>query len=139
MHLMTYGEHVETGLIRVMVADAGGRDRLRCRLDLGAGGCSVVAEAVEARQAAAVAAFESPDVVLIDPELPNPDGVDLLGELRARVPRARVVVRSDSIDLLDAALRDGAHGIVHREASGEDLLASVRRAFVTERDLATIA
>ncbi|MEY2477316.1 MAG: hypothetical protein QOG87_2631 [Actinomycetota bacterium] len=135
---MMYGEQFDVGLIRVMVADARGSDRLRCRLELGDGGCSVVAEAVEARQAAAVAAFECPDVVLVDPELPNPDGVDLLGELRVRVPRARVVVRSDSIDLLDAALRKGAHGIVHRDAAGEDLRASVRRAFVADHDLASI-
>ena len=93
-------------LIRVLVADARGPERLRCRLDLADDGFAVVAEAVEARQAVAVAAFEAPDVVILDPALPNEHDVDVLGELNARAPRAAVLLyRPDDAGDLRAAVR----------------------------------
>lgn len=93
-------------LIRVLVADARGPERLRCRLDLADDGFAVVAEAVEARQAVAVAAFEAPDVVILDPDLPNDHHVDVLSELNARAPRAAVLLyRPEDAGDLQAVVR----------------------------------
>jgi DNA-binding NarL/FixJ family response regulator len=92
-------------LIRVVVADARGSERLRCRQELHFGtGCTVVAEAVTAGQAVAVAAFELPDVVIVGPDLPNDEGVELLADLGARVPNAAVLALG-SLDGLAAAVQ----------------------------------
>jgi DNA-binding NarL/FixJ family response regulator len=106
--LTTSTTHLAADPIRVMVADARGADRLVCRIRLGQGDAfAVVAEAVEAGQAVAVAAFEQPDVVILDPDLPNPHGVDVLADLAARAPRVRVVMRADrrGDDFLHARVR----------------------------------
>jgi DNA-binding NarL/FixJ family response regulator len=80
-------------LIKVVIADARGTERLRWRSELTAAtGCAVVAEAVTARQAVAVAGFELPDVVVLGSELPNEDAIDLVAELSARSPRTAVLV-----------------------------------------------
>ena len=89
-----------------MVADASGSERLRCRQELHAGtGCTVVAEAVTARQAVEVAAFELPDVVVLGPNLPNEEGVELLAGLQARVPNASVLVLGAPDELAAAVQR----------------------------------
>ena len=101
--------------IRVMVADARGEERLRCRVELAeADGFAVVAEAVNAAQLVAVAAFEAPDVVVLDAGLPNEDGMDVMAELAARAPRSAVIVnlvdRDEATDL-PAAVRRVAAGL----------------------------
>ena len=92
--------------IRVLMAGGCGADRIRGRRELHeAVGFTVVAEAVNARQALAVAGFEHPDVVVLDPDLPNEDDIDLVAELAARAPRARIVLRPEAgWDALRAAL-----------------------------------
>ena len=98
--------------IRVMVADARGPERLRCRLALsGEEGFAVVAEAVNAAQLVAVAAFEAPDVIVLHASLPNDDGIDVVAELSARAPRAAVLV-----DLVEQADDVGLRAAVRRTA-----------------------
>jgi DNA-binding NarL/FixJ family response regulator len=99
--------------VRVVVATAGGADRLRCRAHLGlGGGFSVVAEAVHARQAVALGAFEAPDVVLLDPDLPSDDEwCDVTAELAKVAPWTQVVTfnraasKAELRALLRAAIR----------------------------------
>jgi DNA-binding NarL/FixJ family response regulator len=94
-------------LIRVVIADARGTERLRWRSELAvATGCAVVAEAVTARQALAVAAFELPDVIVLGPDLPNEDAIDLVAELGSRSPRTAVLVNLTGDEgLAEAVLR----------------------------------
>jgi len=103
---------ISTGLtsdtIRVLLADASGPSRLQCRQLLqGSGGCTVVAEAVTAKQAVAVTAFEQPDVVVLSPAIPNEDNIDLLGQLALRAPRAAVLINlgEDDDGLAEAVCR----------------------------------
>jgi DNA-binding NarL/FixJ family response regulator len=103
---------LEDAALRVVVATAAGGDRLRCRADLAFGGFDVVAEAVHARQAVALGAFEAPDVVLLDPDLPNDDAsYDVTSELAKVAPHTRVVAfdpaasRAELRALLRAASR----------------------------------
>ena len=65
-----------------------------------------MAEAVTAKQAVAVAAFEQPDVVVLHPDLPNEDGIDLVAELEARAPRTAVLINLGEDEVgLPAAVR----------------------------------
>ena len=107
-----HASHLRVDPIRVVVADARGPRRLRCRQALsGDEGFAVVAEAVNAAQLIAVAAFEAPDVVVLDASLPNEHGVDVVAELAARAPRSAVLV-----DLVADEASEGLRSAVRRVA-----------------------
>ncbi|HVY47996.1 MAG TPA: response regulator transcription factor, partial [Minicystis sp.] len=73
---------------------------------------TVVGEADTAADAMSSVARTDPDVVLVDLNLPDRDGVELLGALHNVVPRAKLVVLSACEDefRVAEALRAGAHG-----------------------------
>ncbi len=98
--------------LRVLIADdhAPTRDDVRRALE-GDGRfevCAVVADAVEAVQAAV---RERPDVCLLDIRMPG-SGLAAAWEIAARRPQAKIVMLtvSDDDTALFAALRAGAHG-----------------------------
>jgi two-component system, NarL family, nitrate/nitrite response regulator NarL len=89
----------------------------------------VAGEAETAAQALADVVAAQPDVVLVDLNLPDRDGVELLGALRNVVPRAKLVVLSGCDDefRVAEALRAGAHGYLLKTASIPEVTEGVRR------------
>ena len=68
-----------------------------------------------------------PQVVVLDLQIPGPDGVEVTAEVRAPDPSARVLILSASgeqADVLDA-VKAGATGYLVKSASREELLAAV--------------
>jgi DNA-binding NarL/FixJ family response regulator len=105
----------------------------------------VTGEAGTAAEALASARAEPPDLVLLDIDLPGTSGLELLAQLRAEMPRTRVVMLTVSNahrDLIEA-LRLGAAGYLTKDLTPEALLRSVRAArsgeVVIPRDLAASA
>jgi len=90
----------------------------------------VAGQAGNAREAMAVIASVSPDVVLMDIAMPGQSGLDATREIRDRFPTVRVVVVTihDREDYLFQALRAGAAGYVLKGAEVQDLLEAVRTA-----------
>jgi DNA-binding NarL/FixJ family response regulator len=117
--------------IRVVVVDdhAVVREGLRTFLSL-QDGIDVVGEAGDGREAVAVAERERPDVVLMDLVMPRLDGVQAMRELRARVPRARVIVLTSFLDddRLLPAIRAGAAGYLLKNVEPSELARAVRAA-----------
>ena len=117
--------------IRVLVVDdhAVGREGLRTFLSL-QDGIDVVGEAGDGREAVAMAERERPDVVLMDLVMPRLDGVQAMRELRARVPRARVIVLTSFLDddRLLPAIRAGAAGYLLKNVEPSELARAVRAA-----------
>jgi two-component system, NarL family, response regulator LiaR len=117
--------------IRVVVVDdhAVVREGLRTFLSL-QDGIDVVGEAGDGREAVAVAERERPDVVLMDLVMPRLDGVRAMRELRARVPRARVIVLTSFLDddRLLPAIRAGAAGYLLKNVEPSELARAVRAA-----------
>ena len=54
-------------------------------------GCELAGRAANARQAIEACLHQTPDVVLVDDELPAPAGMDILAALRLAAPGARIV------------------------------------------------
>jgi two-component system, NarL family, response regulator LiaR len=77
-----------------------------------------------------VAERERPDVVLMDLMMPRLDGVQAMRELRARVPRARVIVLTSFLDddRLLPAIRAGAAGYLLKNVEPSELARAVRAA-----------
>jgi DNA-binding NarL/FixJ family response regulator len=115
--------------VRVMVVDDHPMWRDGVARDLAEAGYDVVAVAGEGRQALRVAAAAAPDVVVLDLQLPDLSGVEVIGGLTTAVPGARVLVLSASgehQDVLDA-VKAGAAGYLVKSAGRDEFLDAVRR------------
>jgi NarL family two-component system response regulator LiaR len=109
------------------------REGLRAFLEL-QDGIEVAGEATDGEEAIAVAERLDPDVVLMDLVMPRLDGLGAMRELRARVPRARVIVLTSFLDddKLLPALRAGAAGYLLKNAPPPELARAVRAAHAGE-------
>lgn len=95
--------------------------------DLTEAGYEVVATVGEGAQAVRVAAAVSPDVVVLDLQLPDLSGVEVIEGLAKTAPSARVLVLSASGQHRDvlAAVKAGATGYLVKSAGRSEFLAAV--------------
>ncbi|WBB51573.1 response regulator transcription factor [Verrucosispora sp. WMMA2044] len=97
--------------------------------DLAEAGHEVVASCGEGRQAIRVVAAARPDVVVLDLQLPDISGVEVIHGLRAAHAGVRVLMLSASGEqqgVLDA-VKAGATGYLLKSAGLAEFLAAVRR------------
>jgi DNA-binding NarL/FixJ family response regulator len=115
--------------LRVMVVDDHPMWRDAVERDLDSAGFEVVAVAADGHQALTRFVATRPALVVLDLQIPGPDGVEVTGELLRRDPSARVLVLSASGEQADvlAAVKAGATGYLLKSASREELLDAVRR------------
>lgn len=107
---------------------------LRMRLGLEAD-IAIVGEAADGETAVDQASRLSPDVVLMDVNLPIVDGITATREIGARVPQAAVVILSlhEDQSTIDRALAAGAAAFVAKRQADGDLLAAIRMAAATTK------
>jgi len=97
--------------------------------DLTEAGYEVAATVGEGAQAVRVAPAARPDVVVLDLQLPDLSGVEVVRQLQVVCPSARVLMLSASgeqQDVLDA-VKAGASGYLLKSAARAEFLAAVRR------------
>ncbi|MEA2441615.1 MAG: hypothetical protein QOH76_3039 [Thermoleophilaceae bacterium] len=111
--------------LRIVIADDQPMMRAGFKAVLEAtGSIEVVAEASSGEEAVEAANRHSPDVVLMDIEMPGMDGI----EATRRLPRHRVLILTTfGLDeyIVDA-LRAGASGFLLKDAPTEDVVKAVR-------------
>jgi DNA-binding NarL/FixJ family response regulator len=97
-------------------------------------GFVVVGEAADRRGALALLAQVQPDVILLDIALSQISGVDLIPELRARAPRARVLLLTGIQDIEEhrRAVRLGARGVVLKDQAPAVLVKAIERVHAGE-------
>jgi len=90
------------------------------------GDFAIVAEASDGEQAVEIASRQQPDVVLMDISMPRLSGIDATRRIAAG-GRSKVLALSmhDSQSYVEEALRAGASGYVHKNASAEDLFSAI--------------
>ncbi|MFE7648902.1 response regulator [Streptomyces phaeoluteigriseus] len=120
------------GPIKVMVVDDHPMWRDAVARDLAEAGFDVVATAGDGEQAVRRARATSPDVIVLDLNLPAKPGVQVCKEVVAADPALRVLVLSASGEHADVleAVKSGATGYLLKSASTEELLDAVRRTAV---------
>ncbi len=119
----------EDAPIRVMVVDDHPLWRDAVERDLADAGLDVVAVASDGRGALARFPAARPQVVVLDLQIPAPDGVAVTTEIVGQDPSVKVLILSASGEQADvlAAVKAGATGYLVKSASREELLSAVRR------------
>ena len=126
-------------MIRVVIADD--HKVVRAGLEqLLSGGdeIEIVAAASDGQQAVDLSIEHEPDVVLMDLNMPELDGIEATRQIREAQPDARIVVLtsfSDRERILDA-LDAGAIGYLLKDAEPEDLIQGIKAAARGESPLA---
>jgi DNA-binding NarL/FixJ family response regulator len=114
--------------VRVMVVDDHPMWRESVSRDLTAAGYQVVANTGEGRQAVRIAAATRPHVVVLDLQLPDVSGVEVIQGLLDAVPEVRVLMLSASGEqqsVLDA-VKAGASGYLLKSAGLAEFLDHVQ-------------
>ena len=118
-------------MIRVLIADDHPLARAGLQQLLGAfEDVAVVGAAASGAAALRLAAEREPDVVLMDLEMPDKDGIEATRELHARRPGLAVVVLTSfsDRDRILAALDAGAVGYLLKDADPDELARAIRAA-----------
>jgi DNA-binding NarL/FixJ family response regulator len=101
----------------------------------------VVAEASNGLEA--LAAFERyrPDVTLLDLRMPEMEGVEVVRQIRARDPQARVIVLTtyDTDDDIQRALKAGAKAYILKDIAADALIACIHDVLAGKTYLAPAA
>jgi DNA-binding NarL/FixJ family response regulator len=118
-------------MIRVLVADdhplaRAGLEQLLAALD----GIALVGTAAGGEEAVRLVAEREPDVVLMDLEMPDKDGVEATRELLARRPGTAVVILTSFSDRerILAALDAGAVGYLLKDVQPDELARAIEAA-----------
>ena len=121
-------------LLRVMLVDDHDLFRTGLRNLLEEQGLQIVAEASEGATALNLVRELTPDVVVMDLNMPGMNGIEATREIARLAPLTRVVVLTISDqdgDVLDAILA-GAFGYLLKDSSIQDLMQGIRAASVGE-------
>jgi DNA-binding NarL/FixJ family response regulator len=119
----------KTPSIRVLIADDHGimRAGLQTLID-SQPDMQVVAQTSHSEEVIPKAQATTPDVAILDVEIPHTSGVVIARQLHTACPKVRILMLSmhDDTALVRSAFEAGATGYVIKEALGDDLLAAIR-------------
>ena len=88
----------------------------------------VVGEAREGAECLSKCAELLPDVVLLDLEIPDPDGIEVIKQLQEQFSQIRILVFTafDTDDLIVNAIQAGAHGYLLKGAPRDQIFNAIR-------------
>ena len=94
----------------------------------------IVVEAGRVDEAKRAFKDEEPAIVLLDIDLPDGSGLDVLTDIKSQSPETVVVMITGSVDVPNtvAALRGGAHDFIGKPVRLEELRVTLRNAFETQ-------
>jgi DNA-binding NarL/FixJ family response regulator len=101
---------------RILIVDDHSGFRASARRMLEAGGFDVVGEAGDGAAAVNAVSELAPDVILLDVQLPDVNGIDLAGRLAANGSRAVILTSSRPVDQLGPDVTSsGARGFIPKD------------------------
>jgi NarL family two-component system response regulator LiaR len=118
-------------MIRVAIADDHEIVRRGLRMTiLGEEDMDLVGEAANGREAIRLAQSQRPDVLLLDIQMPEMDGLTAAAQIHAEQPEVNILILTsfDSDAKLYAALKAGVTGYLLKDTPGDGLVAAIRGA-----------
>lgn len=96
---------------------------------------SIVAEVARGDEVLPAALNTTPDVALLDIEMPGATGIDAAGELHARLPACKILILTTfgRPGYLRRAMEQGVVGFLVKDAPAAQLATAIRRAVAGER------
>ena len=114
--------------IRILIVDdhAIVREGQRALIDTEPG-MEVVGEAADGDEAVESARSLKPDVILLDLILPRKEGIEVIGEIKADNPQARILVLTSfsEDEKVYAAIKAGAIGYLLKDSSPQEILDAI--------------
>lgn len=94
----------------------------------------IVAEAGTAEEAFRKVKELSPDIAVVDIQLPGRSGIEVCRDIREQFPSTRVVILTSHAgeSFLEQAMRAGASGYVLKQVGNEELVRAIRAAYKGE-------
>ena len=86
----------------------------------------VVGKAVDGLDAMAKANDLHPDVILMDAQMPEIDGVEATRRIKERFPEIKILFLTVHSSYIDEALAAGADGYLMKDCGREELLGAIR-------------
>ncbi|MEW2459508.1 MULTISPECIES: response regulator [Microbacterium] len=98
---------------------------------------TVVAQAEDGREALSTVEREKPDVVMMDVQMPEMNGIEATAAIAQRWPDVRIlaVTTLDGSDTVLPMLSAGASGYLLKDSSAEDIVTGVREVFAGQSSL----
>ncbi|MFD7871912.1 MULTISPECIES: response regulator [unclassified Microbacterium] len=98
---------------------------------------TVVAQAEDGREALTTVEREKPDVVMMDVQMPEMNGIEATAAIAQRWPDVRIlaVTTLDGSDTVLPMLSAGASGYLLKDSSAEDIVTGVREVFAGQSSL----
>ena len=95
---------------------------------LTAAGFNCVGEAGSLKEAIAMIALHNPDVITVDLNLPDGNGLEIISWARKNSPTIAIIVLSleDDLDLVSAASQSGAQAFISKSESAEHLVSAIK-------------
>lgn len=116
--------------VRVLIIDDNELTRSLLQLILRSGEYNVVGEAIDAKTGLEMAKKLHPQVVLLDQNMPNGNGVDILPPLRTALPDAVILMVTTQSDerIIRTAMERGANGFVVKPFNTASVHETMRKA-----------
>jgi DNA-binding NarL/FixJ family response regulator len=113
---------------------------------LTAAGFNCVGEAGSLKEAIAMIALHNPDVITVDINLPDGNGLEIISWARKNSPTIAIIVLSleEDLDLISAASQSGAQGFISKSESAGNLISAINsvlaqpRVFVSSHTIALL-
>lgn len=88
----------------------------------------VIGEAADGQTALHLAEQLQPDIILMDISLPDTSGIEVMQQLKARLPKLHVIMLTvhEDEELLREAIQAGASGYIVKRAIGSELIDAIR-------------
>jgi DNA-binding NarL/FixJ family response regulator len=130
----------------VLVIDDHPLVREGVKKSLTAAGFNCVGEAGSLKEAIAMIALHNPNVITVDLNLPDGNGLEIISWARKNSPTIAIIVLSleDDLDLISAASQSGAQGFISKSESAENLISAMNsvlaqpRVFISSHTIALL-
>jgi len=118
--------------VRVLLVDDESHVRLYIRNVMSSMGCEVVAQAADGMEALAQFDKFSPDLVMLDINMPVMDGIAALKELRRKSDKVAIVMLTSlaSADVVEQVLEAGANYHLRKDLPLDELKQEIRETWL---------